>query len=61
MPRFPGSTSGTDYIIKILDKCVRARAPGEDFNISVVLPQRSAIYLKVSNIVYEASVSYIVE
>jgi hypothetical protein len=61
MPGFPGNTRGTDYIRKILEQCVIARVNGEDFNMAAVRSHRRAICLKVSNVVDEASVSYIDE
>ena len=57
MPGFPGNTCRTDYIRKILEHGVTARAPGEEFNLAAVRSHRGAIDRKISD-VDEASVSY---
>jgi len=49
-----------DYIRKILEQCVIARASSEDFNVAAVRSYRAAIDSKVSD-VDEASVSYVDE
>jgi hypothetical protein len=60
MPGLPGNTCRTDYMRKILEHGVIARAPGEDFNVAAVRSHRGAIDRKVSD-VDEASVSYVDE
>ena len=60
MPGFPGNTCRTDYIRKILEHGVIARAPVEDFNVGAVRSHRGAIDSKVSD-VDETSVSYVDE
>jgi hypothetical protein len=57
----PGNTCRTDYIRKILEHGVIARAPGENFNVAAVRSHRGAIDSRVSNVVGEASVSYVDE
>jgi hypothetical protein len=58
MAWFTGNTRQTDYIRKILEHSVIARAPGEDFNVAAVRSHRGAF--KVSD-VDEASVSRVDE
>jgi hypothetical protein len=59
MPRFPGNTCRTDYVRKILEHGVIARAPGENFNVAGVRSHLGAIDSKVTYVVDEASVSYV--
>jgi hypothetical protein len=47
MPGFPGNTCRTDYILKILEHGVIARAPAEDFNVAALRFQRGAMDSKV--------------
>jgi len=60
MPEFPENTSRTDYIRKILEQCVIARASDEDFSMAAVRSYRGAVDSKVSD-VDEASVSHVEE
>jgi len=50
MPGFPENTSRTDYIRKILEQCVIARAAGEDFSLSAVRSYPGAVDNKFSNV-----------
>jgi hypothetical protein len=59
MPRFPGNTCRTDYIQKILEQGVTARAPGEEFNVATVCSHQGAMDSEVSDVVDEASVSHV--
>jgi hypothetical protein len=59
MTGFPGITSRTDYIRKILEHCVIARAPGEYLNVTAVSFHRGTSDSKVSDVVHEVSVSYV--
>ena len=61
MPGFSGNTCRTDYIRKFLELGAIALDPGEDFNVAAVRSRRGAIYSKVSDVVVEASVSYVDE
>ena len=61
MPGFLGYTCSADYNWKILEQGVIARAPGEDFNVAAVHSHRGASDSKVSDVVDEASVSYVDE
>jgi len=60
MSGFPENTSRMDYIQKILEQCVIARASGEDFNMDAVHSCRGAVDSKVSD-VDEALVSHVDE
>ena len=50
-----------DYIWKIVEHGVIARPPGKDFNVAAVRSHRGAIDSKVSDVIEEASVSYVDE
>ena len=60
MPGFPENTR-TDYIRKILEQFMIARASGEDFHMAAICSHRGAVYRKVSDVVDEASVSHVDE
>ena len=60
MAGFPENTSRTDYIRKILQQCVIARASAEDFNVAAVRSYQGEIDNKISH-VNEASVSHVDE
>jgi hypothetical protein len=61
IPRFSWNTSRTNYVRKIPEERVMARAPGEDFNVAAVRSHRDAIDSEVSDVVDEASVPYVDE
>jgi hypothetical protein len=60
VPGFPGNPRGTDYIRKILEQCMVARAPGEDSNLVAVRSHRCAICIKMSD-AFKASVAHVDE
>jgi hypothetical protein len=51
VPGFPGNPRGTDYIRKIMEQCMVARAHSEDFNLAAVLSHRCAICVKMNDAV----------
>jgi len=59
MPGFPWNTRGADYVQKVQKHGVIAGAVGEDFNVAAVCPHRGANDSEVSDVVDEASVSYV--
>jgi len=61
MPGFPGNTCRMDYIWKILEHGMMARAPSKDFNVAAICSQRGTIDSKVSYVIDETSVSYVEE
>ena len=56
---FLENTCRTDYIWKILEHGVIARAPSKDFNVAAVHSHRGTIDIKVSDVIDEASVCYV--
>jgi len=61
MPGFPGNTRRTNFIRKILEQCVIARASAEDFNVAAVRSYQGAVDSNVSDVFDEASVSHVDE
>ena len=60
MPVFPGNTCKMDYIWKILEQGVIARAPSEEFNVTAARSNQGTSDNKVSN-VGETLVSHVEE